>query len=392
MGSTTLRRTRDLLLGTVRSCDTLGVDLLVVHAGAAGPQDRESALGAAAESFRLAVGEADRTRVLVELMAGTTGAVASVPSEAEELCTAVDDERLGICLDTAHLFAAGVPLDVADGVEGLAEELRARALDERLVLVHANDSVFERGARRDRHADIGDGRIGEQGWRAWRTIPSSDRFLDPRDARRCRSPTGGHRPPAAPRGSRLDSAPGGGVLVDDASDRLLRVIEEYERVAEAVTPDDAIRTFDETTLQLFWQRWPHVSSWGGALWRQLNDDLADPATPPGISRPMRSVARAAVERRPRRGHGHAEGDMTPDVFSTTPSTPVADVADSMLKGQFGSALVMEGSTLMGIFTERDVLRAAAARADLTSSRVIDWMTGIRSPRAPTWRPVKPPRS
>ena len=173
---TTLRRTRDLLLGTVRSCDTLGVDLLVVHAGAAGPQDRESALGAAAESFRLAVGEADRTRVLVELMAGTTGAVASVPSEAEELCTAVDDERLGICLDTAHLFAAGVPLDVADGVEGLAEELRARALDERLVLVHANDSVFERGARRDRHADIGDGRIGEQGWRAWRTIPSSDRF------------------------------------------------------------------------------------------------------------------------------------------------------------------------------------------------------------------------
>ena len=47
--------------------------------------------------------------------------------------------------------------------------------------------------------------------------------------------------------------------MDDASDRLLRVIEEYERVAEAVTPD--------------------VSSWGGALWRQLNDDLADPATP-----------------------------------------------------------------------------------------------------------------
>jgi CBS domain-containing protein len=67
--------------------------------------------------------------------------------------------------------------------------------------------------------------------------------------------------------------------------------------------------------------------------------------------------------------------MTPDVFSTTPSTSVADVAASMLKGRFGSALVMEGSTLMGIFTERDVLRAAAARADLTSARVADWMTG-----------------
>ncbi len=67
--------------------------------------------------------------------------------------------------------------------------------------------------------------------------------------------------------------------------------------------------------------------------------------------------------------------MTSDVFATAPSASVADVAASMLKGRFGSAVVMEGSTLMGIFTERDVLRAAAARADLTSSRVADWMTG-----------------
>jgi hypothetical protein len=67
--------------------------------------------------------------------------------------------------------------------------------------------------------------------------------------------------------------------VDDASDRLLHLIEEYERVAEAVTPDEATRTFDDATLQLFWQRWPHVSSWGGALWRQLNADLAEPARP-----------------------------------------------------------------------------------------------------------------
>ncbi len=162
---TTLRRTRELLVGTVRACDALGVDLLVVHAGAGGPQDHHVALEIAAESFRLAVSEADRTRVLVELMAGTSGAVASVPSEAEELCAAVDDDRLGVCLDTAHLFAAGVPLDVADGVEELTEELRGRALDTRLALVHANDSVFERGASRDRHADIGDGLIGEEGWR-----------------------------------------------------------------------------------------------------------------------------------------------------------------------------------------------------------------------------------
>ncbi len=71
--------------------------------------------------------------------------------------------------------------------------------------------------------------------------------------------------------------------VDDASERLLRVIEEYEHVAEAVTPDEATRTFDDATLQLFWQRWPHVSSWGGALWRRLDEDLAEAATPAGDS-------------------------------------------------------------------------------------------------------------
>jgi deoxyribonuclease-4 len=144
---------------------------LVVHAGAGGPQGRETALAAAAESFHLAVSETEHVRVLVELMAGTSGAVASVPSDAEELFAAVQDDRLGLCLDTAHLFAAGVPLDVADGVQGFSEELRGRGLAERLALVHANDSVFERGARRDRHADIGDGLIGETGWRALANDP-----------------------------------------------------------------------------------------------------------------------------------------------------------------------------------------------------------------------------
>lgn len=66
--------------------------------------------------------------------------------------------------------------------------------------------------------------------------------------------------------------------------------------------------------------------------------------------------------------------MTREVFTTTRDTPVAEVATSMLKGGFGSAVVMEGSWLIGIFTERDVLRAAASGTDLTSSPVSEWMT------------------
>ncbi len=162
----TLRRTRELLIETVHACDLLGIDLLVVHTGAGGPQSRDAALQASAASYRMAVEAAERVRVVAELMAGTSGAVASLPAEAEELLTAVADDRLGLVLDTAHLFAAGVPIDEPDGVSALSDELRARGLASMLALVHANDSVFERGAHRDRHADIGDGMIGTEGWRA----------------------------------------------------------------------------------------------------------------------------------------------------------------------------------------------------------------------------------
>ena len=66
--------------------------------------------------------------------------------------------------------------------------------------------------------------------------------------------------------------------------------------------------------------------------------------------------------------------MTGQVFTTSSDAPVAQVAASMLKGRFGSAIVLDGSWLSGIFTERDVLRAAASGSDLTSSPVSEWMT------------------
>jgi len=66
--------------------------------------------------------------------------------------------------------------------------------------------------------------------------------------------------------------------------------------------------------------------------------------------------------------------MTKSVFTTSGDTTVAEVAKSLLHGRFGSALVMEGSWLVGIFTERDVLRAAAAGADMAASPVSEWMT------------------
>jgi hypothetical protein len=67
--------------------------------------------------------------------------------------------------------------------------------------------------------------------------------------------------------------------VTDAADRLIAAIEEFDRVAEEVTAEEALEVVDEATLQVFWQRWPHVSSWAGGLWRRLNETLADAAMP-----------------------------------------------------------------------------------------------------------------
>jgi CBS domain-containing protein len=66
--------------------------------------------------------------------------------------------------------------------------------------------------------------------------------------------------------------------------------------------------------------------------------------------------------------------MTTEAFATTTEASIVEVARAMAKGRFGSALVMEGSWLSGIITERDVLRAAASGEDLNRTIVRDWMT------------------
>jgi CBS domain-containing protein len=73
--------------------------------------------------------------------------------------------------------------------------------------------------------------------------------------------------------------------------------------------------------------------------------------------------------------------MTKDVFTASSETAVADAAKAMVRGRFGSALVLQSAQLVGIFTERDVLRAAASGHDLNAARVSEWMT--RDPETAT---------
>ena len=66
--------------------------------------------------------------------------------------------------------------------------------------------------------------------------------------------------------------------------------------------------------------------------------------------------------------------MTTRVLTTSAERPVSEVTAMMVKARVGSAIILQGSWLAGILTERDVLRAAASRSDLTTSPVSQWMT------------------
>ena len=73
--------------------------------------------------------------------------------------------------------------------------------------------------------------------------------------------------------------------------------------------------------------------------------------------------------------------MTTEVLTTSAERSVAEVTSRMVKARVGSAVVLQGSWLAGILTERDVLRAAASGSDLTKSPVSEWMT--RNPTTAT---------
>jgi deoxyribonuclease-4 len=158
-----LERSIDVVRRSVVAASSVGANGYVVHAGSGGPGEPAEAFRRAVSAMRAVPPQGD-CDVVVELTAGTVGSVAATFPEAARLFDAVDDHRLKLCADTCHLFAAGYALDEPEGVAACFEELRTSGLDDRLVLIHANDAKYVRGSRRDRHEHIGQGGIGVEGF------------------------------------------------------------------------------------------------------------------------------------------------------------------------------------------------------------------------------------
>ncbi len=148
--------------GEMERASLLRLDFLVTHPGNATGGDREGALNQNARAVAGALESfPDGPTVLFET---TAGAGSALGCRFDELAVLLDSipaalsGRVGACLDTAHVFAAGYDLR-SDPVSVLDEFDRVVGLD-RLRLFHLNDSVGALASRKDRHANIGEGQIG----------------------------------------------------------------------------------------------------------------------------------------------------------------------------------------------------------------------------------------
>jgi deoxyribonuclease-4 len=102
--------------------------------------------------------------ILIENAAGAGGTVGRSLEEIEAIIDACGgDERLGLCIDTQHLWASGCDYSSVNGTKKLVKEINDRIGIDRLKCLHLNDSKIELGGNRDRHANLGEGTIGAKG-------------------------------------------------------------------------------------------------------------------------------------------------------------------------------------------------------------------------------------
>lgn len=67
--------------------------------------------------------------------------------------------------------------------------------------------------------------------------------------------------------------------MEASAEQFLDLMNQLEDLTERITPERAHAEFDQTTLQLFWMRWPNLSAWAGSLWRLLSEELTESAAP-----------------------------------------------------------------------------------------------------------------
>jgi deoxyribonuclease-4 len=163
---TMLLRSTSSLKSALTSCGNLGIKGVIFHLGSHKGQGLDAVFAqicrATAEVLE-ATPEA--TWFILENSAGAGGNIGSRFADLGRIIREVGSDRVKVCLDTQHSFAAGYDLATAAGLEIAMTEFEQEVGFDRLVAVHANDSKVELGSGRDRHENIGEGLIGIEGFR-----------------------------------------------------------------------------------------------------------------------------------------------------------------------------------------------------------------------------------
>ncbi len=157
-------RSIDSLIDQMRWCEALGVLGLVAHVGSrVGSASHVEAMDRVVAGVGEVLKSTSSARFLIENTAGMGTSIGSSFAEIGEIIHRLDgDDRLAVCLDTAHTFEAGYDYSTRDGLEAMLDELDREIGLERLAAIHANDSKTPLGSNVDRHENIGQGFLGEE--------------------------------------------------------------------------------------------------------------------------------------------------------------------------------------------------------------------------------------
>lgn len=161
-------RSVDLLTAELNRCQWLNLPYLVTHLGSHLGSGWETGKKRIVDALDVALSAANRDVML--LLENTSGTKNSMGSSFEEIAAIIDavgtgSARLGVCLDTCHLFAAGYDLRTKGDLRETLEQFDHSVGLDRLKLLHLNDSRGTLGSRLDRHEHIGLGEIGVGGFR-----------------------------------------------------------------------------------------------------------------------------------------------------------------------------------------------------------------------------------
>jgi deoxyribonuclease-4 len=163
-----LHKSRAALKDELDRCEVLGVEYLNFHPGSHVGAGEAEGIKRIAESLNIIHEQTKGYRVksVLETTAGQGTAIGYRFGQLREIIDLVADaDRMAVCVDTCHIFAAGYDISTDRGYENTFEEFDAIIGLGRLVAFHVNDSKRELGSHVDRHEHIGKGKIGKAGFR-----------------------------------------------------------------------------------------------------------------------------------------------------------------------------------------------------------------------------------